>query len=853
MLPSVHARLLSPVAGTAGLPDATLADSQPELWEINELAVSDLACAQPQFVIPLPRLDIGWLVLTALAPDVFHPPLPLASIVVPVTPMASRVLPAALAVDAVALASKSLPANVAAALNTVHSDALLASPHGVWAWSSVAEPELVVAFPQLPGRHAGSLGGVATSTAVGAWAAVTVCRVTPPGPLRLDIHPVPRADDALFLATTPGTLYAFNFTSGAWTTLTFPASSGGAVVSALYPARSLPWHSPDSGTVYGIANATAVFRVAAGSITVLPPLPGAVAQVGHPIGRGDEPVALLDSGSVCLWKPSAQRWAVSAAPMPTATWRGLVLSATDPSAAAAWAPDRIAVVLFSAGLNQPPLLVERATSATALFGETIQALLIADDQLLGQGASGAWHVARLSALESPAALLSQVSGVPLVYPLVPPLVGWMSANVSSNGTLAALARQGASSDMTCAAVSATVSVDELSSGNRRRTLLRGGGASLAAFADGDLPEHSPLYLDYGERLTLRLRTMLTEAGAAAVATLGTNASPFAVAISRQDDGDHPRLLVEPTVVERPNATSQMLELQIVVREPGRSAGYPPIQYGSGESLTATHVEVALDVPGVGGGPGCSLSRVGASVDMLVGCAPGLSLQLSESETFSQSEGCRESDPYPCLFFESVFRPVINVVDAVAGTSWPYIGRMYFRVVGGGLTPDSISRFNADEVLDNNLHGSTMWTFDSDGSGASSSDPVISSSANGITFVCSGTSPCADILPNFPDTPEYYMLIAISTVGIPDDTYCGLTTEFVLRVHGIPMNFSTSISFVSASLLAVFIPMVIVYCVKRRAGTLDGDGDGDVHAKRRALVTGARRTTPRPPSRRDLFG
>ena len=267
-------------------------------------------------------------------------------------------------------------------------------------------------------------------------------------------------------------------------------------------------------------------------------------------------------------------------------------------------------------------------------------------------------------------------------------------------------------------------------------------------------------------------------------------------------------------------------------------------YGAGVDLVLTEVQMYLDPDGRDPWE-CDavFPPSGVAFSILSGCPPGKSLNLDVGATFPRDEGCDPEDDVLCLFFESEFRPVLNVRDAVAGTEEAYVGRLEFLVVGGGVTQASVRRFSPEEVFDYNLHSATMWTFESSGSGVSSDDPIISSSSPGINFICSGDSPCADIWPTFPNSPEYFAIIRISTRNVQTGSYCGLETEFLLRLHGLPMNFSQSITFVSSAFALCIIPLIAVYLCRARSRDGEGEEGG-------AGGGGRMRGYP---SRRDLFG
>ena len=83
---------------------------------------------------------------------------------------------------------------------------------------------------------------------------------------------------------------------------------------------------------------------------------------------------------------------------------------------------------------------------------------------------------------------------------------------------------------------------------------------------------------------------------------------------------------------------------------------------------------------------------------------------------------------------------------------------------------------------------------------------------GIAWICSPGSPCASVYPRFPRTPEYFFRFRFDTLHSAEG-YCLHTTTFTLRLHGLPMDFQTSISLVLGTLGVCVVLLLLVFAVR----------------------------------------
>lgn len=186
-------------------------------------------------------------------------------------------------------------------------------------------------------------------------------------------------------------------------------------------------------------------------------------------------------------------------------------------------------------------------------------------------------------------------------------------------------------------------------------------------------------------------------------------------------------------------------------------------------------------------------------------------------------------------YEDTFKPVLVTVDRVSGERSRYTGVYSFELVGGGPTRETIEDFTADEVALYNLGEATVWTFtDVDALEEEyshlSEKPVLSVQRSTVGWVCSPSSPCAGVAPRFPDTPEYYFKIRVSTEAVATTSYCAYETELVVRVHGLPLNFGVVAATVTTSLLAGFLVVVaLFFLAPAMAGHSEGSPSDDAVA------------------------
>jgi len=124
------------------------------------------------------------------------------------------------------------------------------------------------------------------------------------------------------------------------------------------------------------------------------------------------------------------------------------------------------------------------------------------------------------------------------------------------------------------------------------------------------------------------------------------------------------------------------------------------------------------------------------------------------------------------------------------------------IVGGGPSPDAIV-----EYTELQQQAYSMWPASLDVEHTSPVYGFLEESLvdrptiSGLSWICSPGSPCSHVLPTFPRTPEFFFRFRFDT-EYSEGTYCAYTTEFTLRLHGLPMSFSSIYTIVLGAMHAV---------------------------------------------------
>uniref|UniRef100_UPI00398F2C7B cation channel sperm-associated auxiliary subunit gamma-like n=1 Tax=Pristiophorus japonicus TaxID=55135 RepID=UPI00398F2C7B len=216
----------------------------------------------------------------------------------------------------------------------------------------------------------------------------------------------------------------------------------------------------------------------------------------------------------------------------------------------------------------------------------------------------------------------------------------------------------------------------------------------------------------------------------------------------------------------------------------------------------------------------------------VGCPPGNKLAFDISYTLKYSIekndiyfDCLEPDiEIPCFYYEIPFYPFFLIQDMVTGQSEQFKGKYTFKVIGGGpYITENIKYFTNEEVLlYNSLNYSNkyaaIWCL-------SGNDPknllvtadghrIFSGDTVGIQWICQKNSPCSDIPAKGLKGPEYFLVIEVSNRGIDTNTYCDYRLEFIIHLHGLPLNPYRGLLFFLATLSIlwfILISFIIIRC------------------------------------------
>ncbi|XP_059806822.1 cation channel sperm-associated auxiliary subunit gamma-like [Hypanus sabinus] len=215
----------------------------------------------------------------------------------------------------------------------------------------------------------------------------------------------------------------------------------------------------------------------------------------------------------------------------------------------------------------------------------------------------------------------------------------------------------------------------------------------------------------------------------------------------------------------------------------------------------------------------------------VGCPSGnrLALDIAYTVEYIVNKSkihfdCLEQDEIPCFYYEQPFYPFFLIQDLVTGKSNRFLGSYTFKVIGGGpYRRSNIRKFSPQEIL---LYNSVnyrdsyaaIWTIiasnPKDEKYTNQGFPILQSDTFGIRWVCQKNSPCSDVPAEGLKGPEYFFLIEISNREIDTSTYCDYKLEFIIHVHGLPLNPHRALLFVLITLSilwSVLLSFVIYRC------------------------------------------
>ncbi|XP_048474185.1 cation channel sperm-associated auxiliary subunit gamma-like [Rhincodon typus] len=207
--------------------------------------------------------------------------------------------------------------------------------------------------------------------------------------------------------------------------------------------------------------------------------------------------------------------------------------------------------------------------------------------------------------------------------------------------------------------------------------------------------------------------------------------------------------------------------------------------------------------------------------------------------------------FHCTVTTEAFYPFFLIQDMVTGKSDRFWGKYTFKVIGGGpYSTSNIRMFNEDEILMYNslnhrdslelipknsgisieieeahIHleaqdqhkpptdleehpnmefaakdGLMKWQdfkyaaiwdiVDVKSSEIMSTEDgyrIFSGDNFGIRWICQKNSPCSDVPADGLKGPEYFLAIEVSNRGIDTSTYCDYRLEFLIHLHGLPLN------------------------------------------------------------------
>ncbi|XP_072127263.1 cation channel sperm-associated auxiliary subunit gamma-like isoform X3 [Mobula birostris] len=187
----------------------------------------------------------------------------------------------------------------------------------------------------------------------------------------------------------------------------------------------------------------------------------------------------------------------------------------------------------------------------------------------------------------------------------------------------------------------------------------------------------------------------------------------------------------------------------------------------------------------------------------VGCPPGnrLVFDIAYSLKYIVNKSkvhfdCLEHDEIPCFYYEQPFYPFFLIQDLVIGKSNRFLGSYTFKVIGGGpYRRSNIRKFSPQEIL---LYNSvnyrnsyaaiwkTITSNPKDEQYTNQGVPILQSDTFGIR-------------------------------GIDTSTYCDYKLEFIIHVHGLPLNPHRALLFmlITLSILwSVLLSFIIYRCYHR---------------------------------------
>lgn len=200
-----------------------------------------------------------------------------------------------------------------------------------------------------------------------------------------------------------------------------------------------------------------------------------------------------------------------------------------------------------------------------------------------------------------------------------------------------------------------------------------------------------------------------------------------------------------------------------------------------------------------------------SINVYKGCPPFVSISFDDVASRHRLDTCAGSgkeEGVICASFIMEWSPTVEVLDHVSGERSKYMGRYKFEIVGGGPTKDTIEPYNADDIAAFNQGDKAIWALDviADTLGPDSK----------LAWVCGAGSPCGAVFPKFPNTPDYYFKVKITSKGSVSDSYCDRQTEFILRLHGLDLDITTKVMIAGITVSVFGFMLVLAYLYFRKS-------------------------------------
>ncbi|XP_014681025.1 PREDICTED: cation channel sperm-associated protein subunit gamma 1-like [Priapulus caudatus] len=208
--------------------------------------------------------------------------------------------------------------------------------------------------------------------------------------------------------------------------------------------------------------------------------------------------------------------------------------------------------------------------------------------------------------------------------------------------------------------------------------------------------------------------------------------------------------------------------------------------------------------------------------VMLGCPPGqkLMFDVDASLAVTKPYDCLVPiENMPCFYYAEGFYPRFVIMDRIQRTYHNFTGSYILTVVGGGSGGESNVRLYTDEEIQtyNNQDSSDatlIW-----GPLAEDMDravPVFNQKSNGISWLCQKKSPCANIAPKFPASPEYFFLINVTNRDVDiNSTNCIYTTQFLIRIHGLPMDSIKGSLFITCFTIFLICLFIVIYGICKR--------------------------------------